>query len=67
MEIVVAVGVDAAGTASNLYTGLNSTAAEDTIHSAGQAGAISLGYLFKLPPNAATTTLHYGPGVTTTS
>jgi hypothetical protein len=61
MEIVVAVGVDAAGTASNLYTGLDSAAAQSAIHDAGQAGLIVLGHTFKLPPGAAHVTLRYPP------
>jgi hypothetical protein len=57
-QVVIAVGFDAQNNVTLLYTGLHAAAAQDAIHSAGEAGSISIGYLYENPP--ATLTLRYG-------
>jgi len=56
-QIVLGIGLEPDGTPINLYTGLDSVAAQTAVDASGQAGNINLGYIFENPP--ATTTLRY--------
>jgi len=59
MEIIVAVGFDAAGVATNLYTGPSQVAGEAALRAAVMAGSSIIGHIYSLSPGAAHVTLRY--------
>jgi hypothetical protein len=59
VQIMIGIGVDPAGSLTNLYTGPDAQAAKSAVDSAGTAGTILEGYVFRNPQPQLT--LRYGP------
>jgi hypothetical protein len=60
-QIMLGLGVDAQGNVTNLYTGGSFVDAQAAVDAAGQAGSISIGYVFKTPTSAVSVTLRTRP------